>query len=111
MSSKPDAIEAFARRCFVKKLFLKISQNWKENTCARDSFLILIKLQAEAWNFIKKESLAQVFPANFVKFLRTAFFYGTPPVATSDARSFRKLLPKLILLYHGVNIKTWQQMQ
>ena len=32
------------RRCSVKKVFLKISQNFEENTCARISFLI--KLQA-----------------------------------------------------------------
>ena len=35
--------EAVARRCFVKKVFLKISQKPQENTCARVSFLI--KLQ------------------------------------------------------------------
>ena len=37
--------EAVTRRCSVKKVFLKISQNSLENTCARVFFLI--KLQAE----------------------------------------------------------------
>ena len=32
--------EAFAQRCFVKKVFLKMSQNSQENTRARVSFLI-----------------------------------------------------------------------
>ena len=36
--------EAVAQRSFVKKLFLEISQNLQENTCARVAFLI--KLQA-----------------------------------------------------------------
>ena len=36
--------EAVVRRCSVKKVFLKISQNSQENTCAKVSFLI--KLQA-----------------------------------------------------------------
>ena len=36
--------EAVAQRCSVKKVFLEISQNSQENTCARVSFLI--KLQA-----------------------------------------------------------------
>ena len=54
--------EAVARSYSVKKVFLKISQNSQENTCARVSFLI--KLQA----FIKKETLAQVFSCKFVKF-------------------------------------------
>ena len=31
----------------------------------------------------KKETLTLVFPVNFAKFLRTPFFYRTPPVAGS----------------------------
>ena len=46
-----------------KKVFLEISQNSQEKTSARDSFLI--KLQDEACNFIKKESLAYVFSCEF----------------------------------------------
>ena len=37
-------LEAVAQRCSVKKVFLEISQNSQENTCASASFLI--KLQA-----------------------------------------------------------------
>ena len=51
--------EAVTRRCFVEKLLLEILQNSQENTCARVSFLI--KLQASTCNFIKKETMAQVF--------------------------------------------------
>ena len=43
-------IEAVAQRCSVKKLFLEISQNSQENTCARVS--------VQASNFIKKETLS-----------------------------------------------------
>ena len=75
--------ETVVRRCSVKKVFVEISQNSQENTCARDSSLI--KLQAEAWDFINRETLAQewlatlksdwqrCFPKNFAKFLRTPF--------------------------------------
>ena len=56
-------IEEVVQRCSVKKVFLEISQNLQENTCARVSFLI--KLQALACNFIKKETLAQVFSYEF----------------------------------------------
>ena len=52
-----------ARRCSVKKVFLKILQSSQEAICARVSFLI--KLRAEACNFIKKETLAQVFCCEF----------------------------------------------
>ena len=60
------------QRCSVKKLFLKISQNSQENTCARVSSLI--KLQPYV---IKKETLARCFPVNFAKFLRTPFLQNT----------------------------------
>ena len=53
-----DSSEAVVRRCPIKKLFLKISQNTRENTCTRVSFLI--KMQASDCNFIKKETLTQV---------------------------------------------------
>ena len=68
--------QAVVRRCSLKKLFLEISQNSQENTCARVSFLI--KLHGLACNlFIKKETLAQVLSVNFVKFLRTPFLQNT----------------------------------
>ena len=45
------------RRCSIKKVLFKILQNSQENTSTRDSFLI--KLQAETFNFTKKETLTQ----------------------------------------------------
>ena len=63
--SNPIHLEAVAQRCYVKKLFLEISQNSQENTCARVSFLI--KLQA--CDFIKKGTLAQVFSCEFCEIL------------------------------------------
>ena len=64
----------------MKKLFLEISQNSRENTVPD-----LIKLQA-ACNFIKKGPWHRCFPVNFAKFLKTLFF----------AELFRWLL----LLFH-----------
>ena len=60
-------------------MFLEILQNPQENTYARDSFLI----KFQAWNFIKNESLAQVFSCEFCEISKNTFFYGTPPVADS----------------------------
>ena len=82
----PFSSETFVQRCFVKKVFLEISQNSQENTCARDSFLI--KLRAETCNFIKKESLAQVFSCEFCEISKSTFFYRTPPVAASISYTF-----------------------
>ena len=63
--------EAVAQRSSVIKVLLEILQNLLENTCAKAS--LLIKLQANVGNFIYKETLAQVFPVNFAKFLKTSF--------------------------------------
>ena len=60
--------EAVVRRCSIKKMFLKISKNSQENTCARVSFLI--KLQAKA----AKETLAQVFSCEFFATFKSTFF-------------------------------------
>ena len=38
-----DITEAVVQRCFLKKVFLNISQNSQENTCARFSFLIQLQ--------------------------------------------------------------------
>ena len=73
-------MKAVVRRCSVKKVFLEISQNLEENTFARGSFLIKL----EACNFIKKETLTQVFSCEFCKtFKNTNFFHGTPTLAGS----------------------------
>ena len=64
--------EAVTRRCSVKKVFLKISQNSQENTCARVSFLM--KLQAQTCNFTKKEALIQIFSCEFCEFFKNNFF-------------------------------------
>ena len=55
----------------VKNVFLEISQISQENTCARIS--LLIKLQASACNFIKKETLAQVFSCEFCVIFKSTF--------------------------------------
>ena len=66
---------------FWKKVFLEISQNSQEKTCARFSFLT--KLLTSACNFIKKETLAQVFACEFCEISKNTFSYRTPPVAAS----------------------------
>ena len=55
-------------------MFLEISRNSQENTCARASFLI--KLQAEACNFILKETLALVFSCESCQISKNTFCYS-----------------------------------
>ena len=56
--------EAAVRSCSVKKVFLQVLLNLKENTCARVSFL-----QPWECNFIKIEYLPQVFSSEFCEYL------------------------------------------
>ena len=56
--------EVVARSCSVKKLFLEISQNSQERTCARVSFFNKVA-ELRLWH--------RCFPMNFAKFLRTSF--------------------------------------
>ena len=82
--------------CSLKKVFLQISQNSQETTVTESLFLI--KLQAEACNFIRKENLAQMFSWNFATFLRTTFLYKTPSVAASEKKNiFMKILFEVFL--------------
>ena len=53
-------------------MFLKISQNSQEYTCAGVSFLI--KLQAKACKFIKKETLTQMFSWEFCEIFKNSLF-------------------------------------
>ena len=50
-------------------MFLKISQNSRENTSARASFLI-----KRSATLLKKETLAQVFSGEFCKISKNTFF-------------------------------------
>ena len=63
--------EAFTRKCSLKTVFLEISQNSQENTCAGASFSIKFN------KFLKKRLWRRCFPVNFVKFLRTSFLHNT----------------------------------
>ena len=73
-------------KCFVRKLFLEMSQNSLESTCARLSFLT--KLQAKACSLIKKETLAQVFSCGFCEISKNAFFTEHVWATASDIRPF-----------------------
>ena len=56
-------------------MFLEILRNSQENACA--SVFFEIKLQAQACNFIKKETLAQIFSCKFYEISKNTFFKDT----------------------------------
>ena len=73
-------IEAVVLRCSIKKMFLEISQNSLEKTCARDFFLIDSCLRPAT--LLKRASGTGVF-LEFSKIFKNTFFNRTPPVAAS----------------------------
>ena len=74
---------------FCKKEFFKIPQNSQENTCVRVSFLI--SCRPETYNFIKKETLAQVFSCEFCEIFKSIFFTEH---LRMNASTFRKVILK-----------------
>ena len=61
-------VESVVQRRSVKKLFLEISQNSSENTCARVSFLIGL----------------QLYSCEFCEISKSIFLHRTPLVAASE---------------------------
>ena len=72
-SFKKQPPEVFYR----KKMFLKISQNLQETTCARVTFLTKLQAYSRPATLLKKGLWHRCFPVNFAKFLR-ALFHRTP---------------------------------
>ena len=66
-SSLKVSLQTVVRRCSVKKVFLKISQNAGLSSATS----------------LKKETLAQVFSCEFCEIFKNSFFYRTPLVAAS----------------------------
>ena len=52
---------------------------------ASDNFL----QKRESCNFIKKETVAQIFSSEFCEISKNTFSYRTPPVAASEIKGFR----------------------
>ena len=70
------------QKVFYKKGVLRNFEKFTGKHRVRVSFLI--KLQAVC-NFIKRETLAQVFSCDFREISKNTFSYRTPPVATSTS--------------------------
>ena len=68
--------EAVVQSCTVKNMFLEISQNSQERTCARVSFLI--QLQSSNLLLYLKKTLAQVFSCQFYEISKNTFFTEHP---------------------------------
>ena len=64
--------EALVQKCSVKKVFLEISQNSQENTCAGVFFNKVAGLRPAT--LLKKRLWHRCFPVKNVEFLRTPFF-------------------------------------
>ena len=72
------------KRISLKLIWTELFRG-KEAVAQKNRVSFLIKLLAEACNFIKKETLAQVFSCEFYKISKNTFSYRTSPVATSGS--------------------------
>ena len=79
-------LEAVIQRCSVNKVFLKVLQNSQANTCTRVS--LLTKLRPQACEYVKKETLAQVFSCEIFVVYKSTFFHRTPLAAASVKYNF-----------------------
>ena len=73
-------------------MFLEISQISQENICARVYFLIKFN---KVINFIKHETLTQIFFCEFCEISKNTFSYRTPLVAASGTKLILQILDKL----------------
>ena len=69
------------RKCSIKisekRCSQKFSKIHRKTPVSESLFNEVAGLRPKARNYIKKDSLAQVFPLNFAKFLRTPFLQNT----------------------------------
>ena len=83
--------EAVVQRCFVKKVFLEISQNSHKHTCARASF-------NKVAGFLT-EHLRWLFPGLFFTFV---YFYLYLDMMDKVQNRIRKALDKNLLLFFNL---------
>ena len=83
-SCRSNCLEVFFKRCSLK--FRKT--HWKTPVSGS---LFLIKLQVQACNLIKKETLAQVFFCKLCEFSNNTFLYRSLQVAASFPAIYSKL--------------------
>ena len=82
-----------------KKVFLKIVQYSRENTCARVSFLLKLRI-SDFCNLIKKETLTHGFSCEFFKMFKNIYFPDHLLMTAS-------ILNQLLALYFPI-IYSWQ---
>ena len=91
-------IEAVIRGVLLKKVFLEISQNSQENSCARVSFLI--KLQALGLQlYLKRDSGTGVFLSVFAKFA----FVGKKSNVAFTLRLLLELAASIFLITYKIS--------
>ena len=68
-------LESATRDVLCRKVFLKISQNSQEKPVPESLFN---EATSKACNFIKKETMTQVFSCKYCETYKNSFFYRTP---------------------------------
>ena len=95
---RPNKTPLFVReaKCFIKSFANNHSnrsshQNHRSRILCQSLFLIKLQAKAKACNFVKKETLAQVFSSKFCEISKNTFSHRTPPMAASPLSCARLL--------------------
>ena len=92
--------------CSVKKVFLKISHNIQEITCARVSFFNKVA-GLRAATLLKKRLLHMCFPVYFTKFVRTPFYQNTKAVLRENCPVTEFFLVRIFLYSDQKKLRIW----
>ena len=68
---------------FLRTPFLQNTSGWLPQKCSIKKVLLKSLLDSQACNFIKKETLTQVFSCEFCEISKSTFFQRTPLVTAS----------------------------
>ena len=104
--------EADARRCSVKRVFLKILPSLQENICVSVFFDKVARWKLKACNFFKKETSTQVFSHDFQQNFREhlicrTFWTAASGAASSDQRERLSLFWNFTALFTMRDLRKW----
>ena len=104
--------EADARRCSVKRVFLKILPSLQENICVLVFFDKVARWKLKACNFFKKDTSTQVFSHDFQQNFREhlicrTFWTAASGAASSDQRERLSLFWNFTALFTIRDLRKW----
>ena len=95
------------RKQLPRGVLLNFAKFTVKRLCQSLPFNKIAGLRPQACNFIKRETLAQVFSCEFCEISKNTVFYRTPLMAASESYMFKRVLnvPLQLYLFHALLLK------